>query len=53
MQPVWARMGTMLLGLIIIVAPIVAVVLVLTLRRRRIEPRGFEVMERQRHENQP
>jgi hypothetical protein len=32
---------------------VVAVVLVLTLRRRRIEPRGFDVMERERHENQP
>jgi hypothetical protein len=46
-------MAILLLGFLVIVAAIVAVVLVLTLRHRRIEPRGFDVMERQRHENQP
>ena len=40
-----------LLVLLVLLVPIGAIVLVLTLRRRRIEPRGFEVMER--HENQP
>jgi len=35
-------MGVLLLGLLVIVAAVVAVVLVLTLRRRG-EPRGFDV----------
>jgi hypothetical protein len=41
-----------LLFLFLVIAAIVAVVLVLTLRRRS-QPRGFDVMERQRNENQP
>lgn len=40
--------------LLVLLGAVIAVVLVLVfMLRRRSQPRGFEVMERERHENQP